>query len=54
MDEAKERLILARATHFDSLVARLNEERGRRVLQPVLAGTTIPDADSSDDDVLYL
>jgi hypothetical protein len=39
VEEAKERLILARATHLDSLVARLVEERVRRVLEPMLAGT---------------
>jgi len=39
MDEAKERLILARATHLDSLLARLQEKPVRRILAPVLAGT---------------
>jgi hypothetical protein len=39
VDEAKERLILARATHLDSLAHRLSEPRVRRVLEPVLAGT---------------
>jgi hypothetical protein len=38
MDEAKERLIRTRATHLDSLLARLQEERVRRVLEPILAG----------------
>jgi hypothetical protein len=38
-DEAKERLILARATHLDSLLARLREKPVRRILGPVLAGT---------------
>jgi hypothetical protein len=35
-EEAKERLILARATHLDSLVARLREPRVRRILEPLL------------------
>lgn len=39
VQEAKERLILARATHLDSLLARLRERPVRRVLGPVLAGT---------------
>jgi hypothetical protein len=38
VDEAKERLILTRATHLDSLVARLGEPRVRRVIEPLLAG----------------
>jgi hypothetical protein len=38
-DEAKERLILARATHLDSLLARLREKPVHRILGPVLAGT---------------
>ncbi len=38
-NSAKERLILARATHLDSLLARLREKPVRRILGPVLAGT---------------
>ncbi|MEV4546833.1 ATP-binding protein [Nonomuraea wenchangensis] len=44
VEEAKERLIRARATHLDSLVARLHEPRVKRVLEPVVAGT-LPQAD---------
>jgi hypothetical protein len=36
--QAKDRLILSRATHLDSLLARLREDAVRRVLEPVLAG----------------
>jgi hypothetical protein len=39
VDDAKERLILERQTHLDSLVARLYEPRVRRFLEPMLAGT---------------
>lgn len=54
VDEAKERLIRARATHLDSLVARLHEPRVERVLAPLLAGD-LPDADITfDDDVAYV
>lgn len=52
VDEAKERLILARATHLDSLLARLREPRVRRVLAPLLAGDTIR-GDDLEDDVKY-
>jgi hypothetical protein len=38
IDAAKERVILTRATHLDSLLAVLAEERVRRILEPVLAG----------------
>ena len=41
IDTAKERLILARATHLDSLLARLDEPRVRRVLEPMMAGDTV-------------
>jgi hypothetical protein len=44
--------VLARATHLDSLAARLAEERVRRVLEPVLAGA-MPAADPWDDDFQY-
>jgi hypothetical protein len=39
VNDAKERLILARATHLDSLLARLREKPVRRILGPILAGT---------------
>jgi hypothetical protein len=51
--EAKNRLILARATHLDSLVARLMEPRVRRLVEPLLAGAVL-DGDTYDDDVQYL
>lgn len=54
VDEAKERLILARATHLDSLAARLTEPRVIRVIEPLIAGT-LPDLDSAyDDDASYV
>ncbi|NMO21811.1 ATP-binding protein [Pyxidicoccus fallax] len=52
VEAAKERLIYARVTHLDSLVARLHEPRIRRVLEPVLAGT-LTSGDSYQDDVQY-
>jgi hypothetical protein len=53
MEEAKERLILARATHLDSLVARLMEPRVRRVIAPIVAGELVG-GDGYDDDLAYL
>ena len=38
VDKAKERLILAWATHLDSLAFRLDEPRVRRVVEPLIAG----------------
>jgi hypothetical protein len=53
VDQARDRLILARQTHLDSLVARLREDRVRRVLEPVIAGS--PRISSQyDDDVEYV
>jgi hypothetical protein len=52
-ETARERLILARATHLDSLVARLSEPRVRRVIEPILAGEIIA-GDTYDDDVSYV
>ncbi|WP_437674802.1 ATP-binding protein [Sorangium sp. So ce131] len=54
VEAAKERLILARATHLDSLVHRLMEPRVRRVLEPVLAGTYEGGGDTYDDDLSYV
>ncbi|MET8422550.1 ATP-binding protein [Nocardia sp. NPDC004860] len=54
VETAKERLILARATHLDSLIDKLNQPRVQRVLEPVITGE-IPDLDASfDDDVAYV
>ena len=53
MDTAKERLILARATHLDSLLARLAEPRVKRILEALIAGDTIH-GDDLDDDVKYV
>jgi hypothetical protein len=59
INRAKERLIVARATHLDSLVAKLMEPRVRSVLMPILTGLEpdeVPAAelDSYDDDRLYV
>ena len=46
---AKERLILRRDTHIDSLIERLREPRVRRVIEPILAGRFLPPDALSDD-----
>ncbi|MGQ4600549.1 AAA family ATPase [Nocardia sp. R6R-6] len=51
IDEAKERLIIARATHLDSLVAKLEEPRVRRVIEPLIAGT-LPNVDLTFNDAV--
>ncbi len=53
VDTAKERLILARATHLDSLVDKLHQARVRSIIEPLIAGTTIQ-ATSYNDDVSYV
>jgi AAA domain len=53
VEQAKERLVLARATHLDSLAARLAEDRVRRVLEPVLAGLPAH-IDPYHDDTQYV
>ena len=50
IDAAKERIIQQRGTHFDSLMARLRDERVRRVLQPILAGAV---SGFDDEDLRY-
>ena len=39
IDEARESLILRRVTHLDQLAQTLSEERVRRVVLPMLAGS---------------
>ncbi|WP_322751152.1 MULTISPECIES: ATP-binding protein [unclassified Frankia] len=53
LEAAKERLILARATHLDSLAARLAEPRVRRVVGPLLAGDLLT-LEPYDDDLVYV
>jgi len=53
VDAAKETIILERRTHIDSLVARLREERVRRVLAPMLTGGA-SEGDTLDDDLAYV
>ncbi|MCP5157701.1 MAG: ATP-binding protein [Ectothiorhodospiraceae bacterium] len=52
IEEAKERLILARQTHLDSLAARLMEPRVRQIMAPLIAGETFAD-NPYDDDLRY-
>ena len=55
LETAKERLILARATHLDSLVSKLAEPRVRRVIEPLVAGTLPGNVDDVyEDDVSYV
>jgi hypothetical protein len=53
-DEAAQRLIQARATHLDSLSSKLNEERVRKVLTPILSGALVTADDVYNEDVLYV
>jgi hypothetical protein len=53
VEAAKETIIVERRTHIDSLLAKLREERVRRVLDPMLAGLLAPH-DLLDDDVAYV
>jgi hypothetical protein len=54
VEQARERLILARATHLDSLVARLHEDRVRRIIEPLVAGTEVAADMAYNDDVAYV
>ncbi len=54
LDRAKERLILARATHLDSLISKLVEPRVHRVIAPVLSGNFAGVDDAYTDDIAYV
>ena len=49
VEEAKENLILRRETHLDQLADKLDEERVRRVIEPLLAGQGEPARIPVDD-----
>jgi len=50
--QAIQNIILARGTHFDSLMERLKEERVRNVIQPLILGDSMA-VDRISDDYLY-
>ncbi len=50
LNQAKENLILSRATHLDQLADKLKEDRVRHVIEPMLTGD---DSDASFDDNEY-
>jgi AAA domain len=54
IDQAKERLIQARATHLDSLAAKLYEPRVKRVIEPLIAGELTEPDPTYNDDVEYV
>ncbi len=49
MDQAKEQLIVSRATHIDSLSVRLREPRIRKIVQPIMIGESDPAMADGDD-----
>ncbi|MEN0049208.1 MAG: AAA-like domain-containing protein [Bacteroidota bacterium] len=53
MEEAKERLILRRDTHLDQLVDKLQEERVKRIIQPLLSSSG-EKVKHKPDDVQYV
>ena len=53
VESAKDTLILERRTHIDSLMARLNEPRIRRVIEPMLMGDRTGQ-DVLNDDFAYV
>ena len=52
IDEARETLILGRVTHLHQLADKLREDRVRRVILPMLAGSTDPSC--TDRDLEYV
>ncbi len=53
VEAAKETIILDRRSHIDTLIARLREDRVRRVLDPMLSGEQAPN-DVLHDDFAYV
>lgn len=53
VEVAKEVLIRRRDTHLDSLIDRLREDRVRKVIEPILTGTS-PEDDVFDDDIQFV
>ncbi len=53
VEAAKETIIMERRSHIDSLIARLREDRVRRILDPMLSGERAHN-DLIDDDFAYV
>ncbi|MEZ4431387.1 MAG: ATP-binding protein [bacterium] len=53
IDTARHHLARNRATHLDSLLARLREPRVRRVIEPIIIGGSLP-ANTFDEDLAYV
>ena len=51
--EAKEQLIMRRDTHLDQLTDKLQEDRVRRVIEPMLSGL-VNEAEHRPDDIQYV
>ena len=51
VDQAIQRLVLARGTHFDSMIERLKEKRVRSVIEPLILGDEV--VESGSEDYLY-
>lgn len=51
--QAKENIILRRETHIDQLIDKLQENRVRRVIEPILSGKGRPEQ-IPEDDILYV
>ena len=49
IQDAREQLILRRDTHLDQLADKLQEERVRRVVEPLLSGAAVAEAFAADD-----
>ncbi|GAK60190.1 hypothetical protein U27_00081 [Candidatus Vecturithrix granuli] len=49
VQQAKEQIILRRETHIDQLVDKLQEERVRSVIEPILSGLAAPETIPIDD-----
>lgn len=54
IDEARERLILSRTTHLDSLAVRLRDDRVARIVQAVLLSDVPQAIDYAHDDFQYV
>jgi hypothetical protein len=51
IEQAIQNIVLARGTHFDSLIRRLREPRVKKIIGPLILGDEAPDKET--DDYLY-